>query len=387
MARFQPGPGSQSDAARSCRGRGWIRVLPVAALAAVCLTGCGSDEQSITLLVRDAEANTMISGVEVRLAGQEAPLAVTDARGLATVQVPTTGGEMVRLRLSRPAARGGPRYAFEDVYEFPASELTQGLKTIWVRQAQGDGAVQDTLVSLQVASTPPGAKVIVDGARRGRTPLVIDSLAAGRHVVRLEQEGFAVWEQEYAFEPGSQQLSITLTARERAKASLAVFSTPEGANVAIDGTPTGRTTPAQFEDLDPGTHRIRLTKPGYHAFETEVDLKAGGPVGSAGSVLEPIAQARPAEDQPTPSTSSPGFTKTYRVSVAPGWAEVYVDGGVQNWNQMGTFRIQLAEGPHDFHVKNDAAGVNATFRYVVRRGDPNNRLVLNYETGVVEARR
>jgi hypothetical protein len=42
--------------------------------------------------------------------------------------------------------------------------------------------------ALKVTSTPTGARVTVGRARRGATPLVIDDLPAGTHVVRLESD-------------------------------------------------------------------------------------------------------------------------------------------------------------------------------------------------------
>ena len=47
--------------------------------------------------------------------------------------------------------------------------------------------------SLMVDSRPAGARVFVDGKLVGTTPLLLDSVDAGEHAVRLELDGFRVW--------------------------------------------------------------------------------------------------------------------------------------------------------------------------------------------------
>jgi len=46
---------------------------------------------------------------------------------------------------------------------------------------------------LVVDSRPPGASVTIDGARRGTTPLTIESLAPGPHTVLIERPGYRPW--------------------------------------------------------------------------------------------------------------------------------------------------------------------------------------------------
>jgi hypothetical protein len=47
--------------------------------------------------------------------------------------------------------------------------------------------------SLQIDSTPQGARVVIDGKVAGVTPLVVPDLVAGSHVLRLEAEGAKPW--------------------------------------------------------------------------------------------------------------------------------------------------------------------------------------------------
>lgn len=56
--------------------------------------------------------------------------------------------------------------------------------------------------ALQVLSRPEGAQVFVDGALVGRTPLVIASVQAGSHDVRIELPGHRRWATSVRVEPG-----------------------------------------------------------------------------------------------------------------------------------------------------------------------------------------
>jgi len=47
--------------------------------------------------------------------------------------------------------------------------------------------------SLQIDSTPRGARVFIDRTEVGVTPLIMANLVAGSHVVRLETEGHTPW--------------------------------------------------------------------------------------------------------------------------------------------------------------------------------------------------
>ena len=57
--------------------------------------------------------------------------------------------------------------------------------------------------------------------------------------------------------------------------SLQVVSRPAGAQVVLDGRSVGR-TPMTIPDVSQGEHRIQLDLPGFKAWATSVDVKAGG---------------------------------------------------------------------------------------------------------------
>jgi hypothetical protein len=59
--------------------------------------------------------------------------------------------------------------------------------------APAPAAPERTSGSLIVDSRPTGVRVFVDGKLVGTTPLLLEDVAAGDHVVRLELDGFNSW--------------------------------------------------------------------------------------------------------------------------------------------------------------------------------------------------
>ena len=61
---------------------------------------------------------------------------------------------------------------------------------------------------LQIRSTPPGAQVEVDGVARGITPLTVENMAVGRHLVVIQLAGHQRWQQAVALDAAGQRLTI-----------------------------------------------------------------------------------------------------------------------------------------------------------------------------------
>ena len=131
---------------------------------------------------------------------------------------------------------------------------------LWTRDTGEPRAGEGELV---VESRPPGARVSIDGAERGVTPVTL-RLPSGAHVLEVQ-----VGKSEPRVIPLTIQANVQ-TAQYiemrgvQTTGTLEVRSEPSGARVLIDGQPRG-TTPAVIRDLAMGDHAVSLELGGRKA--------------------------------------------------------------------------------------------------------------------------
>jgi serine/threonine protein kinase len=122
-----------------------------------------------------------------------------------------------------------------------------------------------------IDSNPQGAQFQVDGKSDPSwiTPFSLINLAPGKHIISISKAGYSSDIRSVEVAAGSKSsLVLHLSA---INALIAANSTPPGAEVIIDGKPTGRVTPAQFA-VEKGSHTIFLRKQGYLDETTVADL-------------------------------------------------------------------------------------------------------------------
>ncbi|UCF79745.1 MAG: PEGA domain-containing protein, partial [Candidatus Eiseniibacteriota bacterium] len=111
-----------------------------------------------------------------------------------------------------------------------------------------------------------GLSVLVDGEMRGRTPCVVESVAAGSHVVTVGNEEFGPWEEQVFVAHGgvaevhvdpaqASESGIIKVTSERMTAQGYEAST--GDDVFVDGRRVG-STPLEIR-LKPGLHSVRVS--------------------------------------------------------------------------------------------------------------------------------
>jgi hypothetical protein len=137
--------------------------------------------------------------------------------------------------------------------------------------------------------------VTVDGVDKGETPLALRDLDFGAHTIAVTKRGYGSESRRVSITTGrpSRSLDVRLSASLKsgeagtprpstpatigkapaATGSLNVDSRPTGANVAINGKPSG-TTPLTI-DLPPGEYRVLMTMSGFRNFATTVRVVAG----------------------------------------------------------------------------------------------------------------
>lgn len=120
------------------------------------------------------------------------------------------------------------------------------------------GAQQQAEVYIR--STPPGASIAINGRTVGVTPLAIPVLPPGRHLVVATLRGFRPLYRTVGIEAGQQ--TVVDLALEPLTGLLLIQSAPPGAEVEINEVHRG-TTPVLVTDLQPGAHRLLLSKPGF----------------------------------------------------------------------------------------------------------------------------
>ncbi len=128
--------------------------------------------------------------------------------------------------------------------------------------------------SARINSEPSGAKVTIGGAVSAEwvTPFTVAKLDPGNYDVTFSKPGYLPQTVNMKVEVGRpSSASATLV---MAGALLDVSSTPSGANIIVDGNPTGKVTPAQIS-VDAGQHRVMVKKQGFREENTAISLKDG----------------------------------------------------------------------------------------------------------------
>jgi len=187
---------------------------------------------------------------------------------------------------------------------------------------------------LTVTSNPAGAEVLVDGAKRGITPLSLE-VPVGAHRLTV-RSGEMSKDLQLSARPNVELAQhIELAAAVAETGSLSVVSDPAGLRVTVDGTPRG-VTPLVVEQLAPGTHTVSLTGRGATA-ERSVVVQAGS---TASLVI-----SRPAE---------PGGGVGTVIISSP--VEVNLFQGDTLIGNSRTARLMLPAGSHTLIAANDALG-------------------------------
>lgn len=130
--------------------------------------------------------------------------------------------------------------------------------------------------SLLVNADIIGASVFVDGQQRGGTPVIIDGLSGGDHVVEIkpQQPGYKAFSQVVNIVPGQQTKIDAVLRVSEGVGSLRVITNAPGSIVSIDGIDVGA-APAAKGDLAPGQHIVSARAIGYEPMSQTVEVVSG----------------------------------------------------------------------------------------------------------------
>jgi tRNA A-37 threonylcarbamoyl transferase component Bud32 len=127
------------------------------------------------------------------------------------------------------------------------------------------------MVAVNIRSTPPGATVIIDSGKAEpcTTPCSLD-LAPGRHVLVAQLDKYESANKIFML-PAEAQLNITL---RRQTGTVAVSSSPAGAQITVDGIEYPEKTPAILT-LPVGRHKVTVSMPGRGEKSREFNVDDG----------------------------------------------------------------------------------------------------------------
>jgi hypothetical protein len=187
--------------------------------------------------------------------------------------------------------------------------------------------------TLTVTSNPSGATVLIDGYNQEITPWIYTNLATGYHTVEVDYPGYESYVTNVYIDNGNSmevdaQLTPLLT-----YGSLFVQTTPEGADVFVDGNYEG-TSPVTVSALSDGPHQLELHLAGY-AVITQTESVVAGQGTTVNLAFSPYS-----------SSSSEGSVS---ITSNINGALVYLDGIYKGAIRSGTpfSVIAVSPGSHD----------------------------------------
>jgi hypothetical protein len=232
--------------------RGFVRVVFVLGLLVVSSEALAQEPSPAVVVITASDDAT--SGAAIRIDGEPSgnvPLRTTLSPGRHLVQVGKRGFA-----------------TFSKWVDLVSGEVT----TIPVMLQPQEVKTGSLLITADVTGLP----VFIDGQRRGGTPLVVDGLTEGEHVVEIRSPG-------EGYQPFSRVVAINANARTTVEAtiriapdlgSLRVITNVPGAIISLDGVDIG-VSPAAKGGLTPGEHAVLARSIGYENVAQTVTVIAG----------------------------------------------------------------------------------------------------------------
>lgn len=149
-----------------------------------------------------------------------------------------------------------------------------GTRTVTAILSQNNAGL---INGINISSNPGGANVLLDGLKKGFTPITLNKIAAGIHILEIDYPNYMTWKSTVDVpEYGIKDLVINLTPKSTSSPGwITVFSRPDNASVTLDGDYVGRTLVNSSLNLDTipaGEHTIALELFGYQPYSTQVSV-------------------------------------------------------------------------------------------------------------------
>lgn len=125
--------------------------------------------------------------------------------------------------------------------------------------------------SISVNSNPQEARVYLDNAYKGNTPINIRDVSTGRHKLRIKLAGYEDWVSEITVSSSRVlRVSADLKSQEE-QGSISINSDPQGADIYLDDKYEGL-TPLNLQDIASGEYEVKISLPGHEEWVEEVTV-------------------------------------------------------------------------------------------------------------------
>lgn len=249
--------------------------------------------------------------------GEDRVLAVASKRPLSLQEILDVERGQVRVQGAEGLAR-----ALSIVIEpLPDRDWVTDVARYFVGRVSAPPPAPST-ATLVVDSRPGGAEVYLNGRLQGRTPLTL-TVNPGRHEVELRLSGYQPYRVAVNPRPGERVQVFAQLVPEPRQGTLAITSTPSGAEVYLDGALRGR-TPLSLS-LPEGRYGVELRLAGHEPYRATVQVRRGETT-RLDVRLTPVPR-----------------TGTLLLESSPAGAEVYLEGRLQGRTPL---RLSLEEGTY-----------------------------------------
>jgi hypothetical protein len=158
------------------------------------------------------------------------------------------------------------------------------------KPARLDAKLSEALLAISLNSDPPGAAIEVDGKPTGKVTPSVFPLSKGDHTFVFRKDGFQDLSKKATFKEGD---ALTLNGSLKPvqkesgnifkklfggdKVSLQVNSTPQGAEIYVEGNYVNKKTPGKIS-LPPGDHEVQLKLDGYTTVTRKITVQKDTPL-------------------------------------------------------------------------------------------------------------
>ncbi len=242
-----------------------------------------------------------------------------------------------------------------------------------------DASVDRTLVTFEKDTV---------NQKRCETPCKIEGVPPGTRRLEFEKQGYITQRKTVNLEKGQTHSENMRMLKVGEKAGfLMVHSTPDGADIFLEGEKTGNVTPSIIENVPVGVKvKVSAKKDGYEPAEQKVGpLKSATTHETVRLILKERRKGTPATRK-TQATQAPSAQKRAEAAskkAAPGhisinsrpWTNVYINGELIKATPI--IRHPLPPGEYRIQFRNSQFKIDRTYPVEIKSGE-HHRMIKNF---------